>query len=131
MAFQLYSKMVAYSWTVVLGRLIYVIKVVQCLFFSFQNSLPHLKFNWQAWYYCYSSIAYIPSHFSVEAICHGEGWFQSGNSSLHISECFNFETRQRWICWHSHIPISVSDITPKKIHYLWGLTLLSTLGHIR
>ena len=47
-----------YIWTVVLPKLIHVIKVVQYLF---QTSLPYFEFVKQAWYYSYSNIHTYPS----------------------------------------------------------------------
>ena len=48
--------------------------------------------------------AYLPTHVNVEASCHREGWFQYDTFYLYLI--------WRWICWHPHIPINVSIITP-------------------
>ena len=58
---------------------------------------------------------------------------QSGTFFLiKLSQHFNLGVNKRWICWHPHMPINISIITPWKLHYLWepwGWTLSTILRH--
>ena len=57
--------------------------------------------------------ACIPISVWKLTISPGASWFLSGTClptllNLHLT----FEVNQRWICWHPHVPINISVITP-------------------
>ena len=131
--FSYLERWLPYIQTIVLEKLIYVMKVVQHLF-PLQTSLSYFESGWQAWYYSYSSIhAYIsqcgsrlsllgslvPKWHLLPHIARAEFhlWGQL-DMDLLASSCTN-----QWKLFHL-----------RKVHYLWrpcNWTFLATIGHIR
>ena len=94
---------------------VYVYKKVEYLF-SFQTSLHIL--NLADKHGITLILAYIPMHFNVETaymlwgkLAQEFRIFLLANLRRHLN--------QIWICWHPHIPISVSITTLCKHCYLW------------
>ena len=55
-------------------------------------------------------------------ICPRVSCFWSGIFSLRwLKQLFSFGVYQRWICWHTPVPLNASIITPWNLHCHWGL----------
>ena len=103
-------------WITALLRLIYVIKVVQCLLF-----FP----GWPARYWVWLTgmvllffwHTFLPTSMWRLIICPSIGCFQSGIFSLRwLRQLFTFGALQRLTCWHLLIPLNASIITPWNLH---------------
>ena len=77
-----------YTWTKVLLKLIYVMKVVQPLF-SFHTSLPHFECDLKAWYYSSSSIHAYWSQCGSWIFIMGKVDCKVKSTSSHSSDCIS------------------------------------------
>ena len=106
-------------WIMALLRLIYVIKVVQCLLF-----FPGLPAGYWVWLTSMVLLlfqhTFLPTSVWRQIICPRIGCFQSGIFSLRwLRHLFTFGAFQRWTCWHLLILLNASIIMSWNLYYLW------------
>ena len=122
-------RQLSYIWITALQKVIYVIRVVQFLLF-----FPEWPARCWVWLTTTVLLLFQLTFLTIPMwkpiICHKKGCFWSGILYITLpKQNFNFWVYEGWICWHLHIPCSVSSITPRKIHYLWGSWGMNAFNH--